>query len=266
MATSYNGWYAAPGWSVKGGQLEPLVIAGESFAPGVLAGDVHDVFEYVLNRVHREVEPVYAPGWHTQDDWGYSFRPNTNNPSELSCHASATAADYNATRHPNGRSGTWTAAQKAQILRILADVDNAIRVLWGYDEMHFEVCVTPSSGRLQAVAKRLRGNCPTGDVVRDTQLAVNLSGASVDGAWGDETDNRVNLIRFAINRHWPLGVRDTQLCVGTEPDGVWGDASQEALAQTVRKLQTAWGATSDGLWGPGTEKAYQAARNKYYKK
>ena len=34
--------------------------------------------------------------------WGYEFRANVNNPSQLSCHASGTAIDYNANRHPNG--------------------------------------------------------------------------------------------------------------------------------------------------------------------
>lgn len=155
VATSYNGWTAGEGWSVKGGQLEALVVAGEPFSPGVRAGDVHDVLEYVANQLHKRVEPVVRSDWHQADDWGYSYRANTNNPSQLSCHASGTAIDYNATRHPNGKGGTWTASQRAEIERILAEVNNVVRCLYGYDEMHFEIKGTVA--QVAAAAAKIRG-------------------------------------------------------------------------------------------------------------
>ena len=46
----------------------------------------------------------YRPG----DDWGWAFRANVNEPDEWSCHASATAIDYNSTQHPNRIKYTWT--------------------------------------------------------------------------------------------------------------------------------------------------------------
>lgn len=155
MAQSYNGWPAAPGWSVKGGQLAPLIVAGEPFSPGVRAGDVHTVLQYVAQQLHNRVEPVVRNDWHQADDWGYSYRANLNNPSQLSCHASGTAIDYNATRHPNGKGGTWTAAQKREIQKILAEVSNVVRCLFGYDEMHFEICA--SMAEVARVAQKLRG-------------------------------------------------------------------------------------------------------------
>jgi len=160
MPTSYNGWSAGEGWSVAGGQLEKLIVAGEPFAPGVRAGDVHDVLEYVANQIHLRVQPVTFG--HSADDWGYSYRANVNNPSQLSCHASATAIDYNAVSHPNGKSGTWTPAQKAEILKILAEVNNVVVCLWGYDEMHFEIRGTAAAVATAATRVRAAGGSASG--------------------------------------------------------------------------------------------------------
>jgi hypothetical protein len=158
MATSYNGWLASPNPADFGG-LERLVVAGESFAPGVRAGDVHDVFQYVAEQMHARVEQVVRPDWNQADDWGYNYRPNVNNPSTLSCHASGTAIDYNATRHPNGKRGTYNGTQMATIHRILDEVGGVVR--WGgdfsgtADEMHFEICADAAT--VARIAARLRG-------------------------------------------------------------------------------------------------------------
>jgi murein L,D-transpeptidase YcbB/YkuD len=157
MATSYNGWPASPNPADFGG-LEKLIVAGESFAPGVRAGDVHAVFQYVAEQLHARVEPVVRADWHQADDWGYSYRANVNNPSTLSCHASGTAIDYNSTRHPNGKRGTYSAEQVVTIHRILAEVNDVVR--WGGsftgtpDEMHFEI--NGNAAAVKAVADRLR--------------------------------------------------------------------------------------------------------------
>lgn len=152
MERSYNGWTASPRPADIG--IVPLVVAGESFSPGVRGGDVADVLRYVAEQLNARVEPVYKPGWHEADDWGYSYRPNTNNPSQLSCHASGTAIDYNATRHPNGRGGTWTPAQRAEINKILAEVNGCVVNLVGYDEMHFEI--SGNAAAVAAAAARVR--------------------------------------------------------------------------------------------------------------
>jgi len=159
VETSYNGWTASPNPADFGG-ITPLVVAGESFAPGVRSGDVHVVFQHLAEQLNARVEPVYAPGWHEADDWGYAYRANRN-ANNLSCHASATAIDYNATRHPNGvaTAQTWTSAQIATIHQILAELDHLVR--WGgdftgtVDSMHFEVIGTP--GQIAALAARLIG-------------------------------------------------------------------------------------------------------------
>lgn len=155
---SYNGWPAGPGWSIANGKLQALNVAGETFAPGVVAGDGRVVFQYVAEQMHQRVEPIIKAGWNTADDWGYSYRPNKNNPRQLSCHAGGTAFDYNATRHPNGVRGTWTAAQKAEMAEIIAEVDHV--VVWGenftgtIDGMHVELF--GNAAAVKRVADRIR--------------------------------------------------------------------------------------------------------------
>lgn len=153
---AYNGWLASPNPADFGG-LQPLVVAGESFSPGVRAGDVHEVLSYVAEQVNARVEPVYKPGWHEADDWGYNYRQNRN-ANNLSCHAAGCAIDYNATLHPNGRRGTFTPGQVATIRAILREVDSVVE--WGgnfsgtADEMHFEIA--GSQVEVGVVADRLR--------------------------------------------------------------------------------------------------------------
>lgn len=160
METSYNGWPASERPADLG--IVPLVVAGESFAPGVRRGDVHTVLGYVAAQMHARVEPIVRSDWHAADDWGWNYRTNRN-ANNLSCHASGTAIDYNATRHPNGKSGTFTLAQVREIRRILSEVGGVVR--WGgdfsgtKDEMHFEISKPATD--VAKVATRLRTPAPT---------------------------------------------------------------------------------------------------------
>lgn len=158
MATSDNGWPAS-----KSLPLRPLVVAGESFAPGILDDDdVYAVLHYVAEQMHLRVEPIVREDWHQADDWGANYRPNANDPNSLSRHSAAIAIDYNATRHPNGvpTRETFTPAQIREIRKILAEVDNTVR--WGGDyrgtpdAMHFEINVDyKDRAILRRVANRL---------------------------------------------------------------------------------------------------------------
>lgn len=151
MATSYNGWTASTSPSAIGiVRFEP--IPGHDFPAGVKGGDVHYIFTYLVRQLDARVEPIeeYAPG----DEWGYNYRPNTNNPSQLSCHASGTAIDYNATQHPNRIANTWTTAQKNEIHEILQECSGVVKWLEGWDEMHFEINGT--AAQVKAAADKLR--------------------------------------------------------------------------------------------------------------
>jgi len=232
MPNSYNGWSAAPGWTVKGGQLTPLVVRGEPFSPGVRSGDVHTVLQYVAVQLDARVERVDFG--HSADDWGYNYRANTNNPSQLSCHASGTAFDYNATQHPNGKGGTWAASEAAEIRRILAEVDNVVKCLWGYDEMHFEIA--GNAAAVARVAAKLRGAVspsrpPVSGIqyedfrkdVKDGSRVVKL------GSAGDDV---------AMVQRWH----------GLEADGYFGSATEAA----VKATQARNGLEADGIVGPRT--------------
>jgi hypothetical protein len=120
-------------------------------------GDVATILTEVARRWHAEVEPLDLPGEH--DEWGWAFRPVRGKSSGYSNHASATAIDLNATRHPRGVpvSDTLTSAQVSRIRAILASMYDkdygASIVRWGGDyktsppdAMHFEIAngVTPA--------------------------------------------------------------------------------------------------------------------------
>lgn len=147
LLRSYNGWTASKDPKDFGG-IQALVVAGESFSPGVRKGNVHTAFSWLANQLHTRVEPIFKAGWHEADEWGWNFRLNRND-SNLSCHSSATAIDYNATRHPNGKSSTFSPSQVREIRAILAEAPGIFR--WGgdfggtKDEMHWEIICTPDT-------------------------------------------------------------------------------------------------------------------------
>lgn len=93
------------------------------------------------------------------DEWGHAVRMVRGQSSGYSNHASGTACDLNATRHPLGvpTRATWTDHQINQIHRRLNMYDGCIR--WGGDyqnrpdAMHWEI--NKSLGECEKVARRL---------------------------------------------------------------------------------------------------------------
>lgn len=76
-----------------------------------------------------------------------------------------------------------------------------------------------------------------------------------DNVAGPDTRARCYAVAAASNwggKNFPFGVPFTQVVVGTEPDGIWGDASEEAHDATVEAIQAAVGAEVDGIYGPDT--------------
>jgi D-alanyl-D-alanine carboxypeptidase len=196
MATSYNGWEASPDREAINVQPfgDPY---GVPFPGGVRGGDVATVLGYVATQLHRRVEACVS-GW----DWGYEYRENVNNPGSLSCHASATAIDYNAPNHPNGSGGTFSDDQVGQIRLILAEVQGAVQ--WGgdydgtLDEMHFEIIVDAST--LAAIAAQLPSSgSGTGDWF-DMATEDDLRRIV-----GEEIDARLATIGVAV---WTTGINE----------------------------------------------------------
>lgn len=236
MEYAYNGWLASPNPADFGG-LEPIVVAGESFAPGVRAGDVATVLRYVAEQMNARVEPVVKPEWHQADDWGFSYRKNRN-ANNLSCHSAGCAIDYNATLHVNGKRGTFTPDQVATIREILRELDGVVE--WGGnfkgtpDEMHWEISGTEEE--VARVAARLRGApapapSPFREIPIGASTGLNTRGEQV-------RKDQADLV-------------DTGFEVAGGVDGYAGPATIE----TIERFQTAAGLVVDGIMGPRTRDA-----------
>lgn len=269
-ANSGNGW---PGIKSSGDSRldRGFKAAGVAFPGGVRRGEVSTILGYVAATFHRNVEPL-RPGW----CWGWNYRPIRGG-SSLSNHASATAIDINAPRHPIGKSGTFSSAQVRQIRVILATCEGTVR--WGGDysnrpdEMHFEINRRPGDPAIARVVKKLGGGSnpppapspwPTLKLgskgFRVTSLQHLLKGRghkiSADGIFGKKTE---------------AAVKSFQRSKGLKQDGLAGPKTWGAVVVTVsrknrsnteavRGAQTALKARGykiavDGRFGPGTQNA-----------
>ncbi|HEV7651324.1 MAG TPA: M15 family metallopeptidase [Actinophytocola sp.] len=151
MAFSQNGWPVNPPRRLR------LVAGTRDVRVTVADGPPGDVLMHVLAQVHARVESLELDGARGElDDWGWANRPIRGG-TATSNHASGTAVDGNATRHPLGVKNTFNPKQVAEIHRILAEVDHVVR--WGgdytgrVDEMHFEIVDDPDD--VARVAARL---------------------------------------------------------------------------------------------------------------
>jgi hypothetical protein len=157
---------SANGWPVLKEPPSPVLIPGADIRLRVRGGDVATVLLEVARRFHVEVEsldmPVQEePGY---DDWGWAYRPIRGQDVGFSNHASGTAIDLNAVRHPRGVKGTFTRRDRARMRRILAATLDSVTgrevVRWGedyagtVDGMHLELNASPAA--VARVADRIR--------------------------------------------------------------------------------------------------------------
>jgi hypothetical protein len=191
MATSQNGWQAITSGT------DPRLAPFPWVTGRVLAGPVFTVLEHVARRFSAEVESIDVPS-----SWGWAYRTISGS-ADVSNHASGTAIDLNAPRHPLGASGTFNAAQVAAIRRILASVSPAVR--WGgdysgrKDEMHFEI--TTDAATVAAVAARLAGGQPpvTDPVQEDDMIYLRITnGTRAGDVWevGELTADKLSAQQF----------------------------------------------------------------------
>lgn len=194
MANSQNGWAVMDTASSPPG-LNKSPFPGTNIVPvpGVRNGDVATVLHYVGSQFDKRVEKLVNPGC-----WGYAYRPIRGQTSGFSNHASATAIDLNAPKHPLGKANTFTPAQIKVIRQILSECEGVVR--WGGvyarpDDMHFEI--NAGAVAVKRVADKLRGgNMADIDTLRivaseiegfglnDTHAGKN--DALLKGAWGDK--------------------------------------------------------------------------------
>jgi hypothetical protein len=141
MASSQNGWPASD---------EPRTIGVEAYVvPGtqIKIGCSKKVAPLLINfcaEFNMEVEKLEGKVY---DDWGYAYRAirGQEDAGNLSNHASGTAVDLNATKHPLGKRNTFTDEQEVKIRALAAKYG----LRWGgdyknrADEMHFEINLSP---------------------------------------------------------------------------------------------------------------------------
>lgn len=174
LVTSQNGWSVLAEHSPM---LHKWIIPGTNRHLVMRAGSAGFLLAHMALWFHEKVERLDLGVW---DDWGYAYRPIRGD-EEWSNHASGTACDLNATRHPLAvpTAQTFTEAQTKAIHRRLRLYRGAI--LWGGDyvnrpdAMHFEIVRTLAF--TEAQASRLL-NTPRGRRIihaNPVQRAVILS-------------------------------------------------------------------------------------------
>ena len=157
---SQNGWVV-----LNAGQTRQWVIPDTGRWLRLAQGPAGFVLAHLALWFHMRIEPLDPAPW---DDWGWAVRPIRGSSSVMSNHASGTAMDLNATKHPLGVRNSFTLDQAREIrARLAGRYDGCIR--WGgdyetrADEMHFEVNVGPA--RILALADAL-DDSPGGRRVR----------------------------------------------------------------------------------------------------
>lgn len=170
-----------------------VLIPGTSTRLSMRRGNVATVLAYVASEFDRLVEDIDTPssrGYEKDDlirggsepsrifdDWGFAFRPVRGSTSTLSNHASGSAIDLNATQHPRGVRGTFTAGQVVAIREILRFCEGTVR--WGGDyrqappdEMHFEINANALAVARVARKIRARAAAKEDDVTKDDIKAI----------------------------------------------------------------------------------------------
>ena len=282
MPNTYTGWPVIPSGDARLTVIEPA--PGRRFT--VLAGPVATVLDWLIRRFHAEVEPIDQG---ILDDYGYNYRKVRGSDS-WSNHASGTAVDLNATKHPfkTRADQNFSPAQIAAVRQILADAtingQQVVRWLDANDPMHFEINYISRGGTPENVAKlaaRLAGQStevspapeppavqprtprpidwtnPDDGLVRITQEIV---GAKVDGIRGPKT----KALTLAHQRKLGLagadslfGPKHAEAYLLSVPNLYRSKPDREMPAAAVKLVQWIGGTGADGSFGEGTERAVQ---------
>jgi hypothetical protein len=136
--TSPNGWPASEDRQYIG--IQSFVIFGTK-TKIACAKAVAPLLINFCKEFHELVEPINEG---QLDDWGYAFRMTRSSDRVLSNHASGTAIDLNAIKHPLGKSNTFNKDQRNTINLLITKYG----LNWGgnykkrKDDMHFEIALS----------------------------------------------------------------------------------------------------------------------------
>lgn len=142
---SQNGWVASSDPNVIG--IKQFAVAGTDIKLRC-ASACGAILSAFAAEFHATIEPIDAGAL---DDWGYAYRPVRGQTTGLSNHASGTAIDLNAAKHPLGKQHTFTGHQEI----LLQALVKKYGLRWGgnykdrIDEMHFEIIETPEQVKLR---------------------------------------------------------------------------------------------------------------------
>lgn len=155
-------------------KIGTYLVPGTSTRISVRKGNVATVLLYVASEFDKHVEDIDTPSSRgyvadhlltdgsapsrVLDDWSFAVRNIRGSSTTLSNHASGSAIDLNATQHPLGTRGNYTAGQLREIRKILAFCDNVVRAGVFYtarpDPMHFEI--NANAVRVALAARKIR--------------------------------------------------------------------------------------------------------------
>lgn len=213
MATSQNGYPASADRTAIG--VKTFAVPGRPDILLPVRADVAPLF-LEMARWWNTWEPLMNPGC-----WGYAYRTIRGQTTGLSNHASGTAIDLNAPRHPLGSVGTLgvhkdAIIEKARSLGLRSGAEYSGRK----DEMHIELNV-PLDQALALVAK-----------------------LQAPPAAGTPTSGRPTIQRGSTGADVAL----VQRWLGLTADGIFGPATEAK----VKAYQGMRGLVADGIVGPKT--------------
>lgn len=279
MVASQNGWVANDSSKVSRQQVPGtnVYLTVRSDAPGQLLLGVAALFDKMVEDI--DVSQAYG----TPDDWGFAVRPIRGG-VELSNHASGTAIDLNATRHPLGTDPTrnYSPLQIAAIHQIIGWTGGVVR--WGgdyigrKDGMHFEIndgmdmvqcerALATINAKVAEVLNRPTpqplptpapqpqpGPAPSEQVKKD-QFDLTDTGfptGGIDGVWGPKSVAACKAFQFAAH----IAVDgicgpNTRTALHKVPSWHGGEDGGHSALEWQRKLKEhGWHIETDGIWGP----------------
>lgn len=213
MTTSQNGYEAG-----NSSLIAKYTIPGTAVTINLRKGDVSVVLLHWAAWWAKNIEPLTQA-----DTGGYNYRPIAGSKT-ISNHGSGTAEDLRWNKHPRGKRGTVTAAQRAAIHEQLKYYDGALR--WGgdyvsapIDEMHTEINKAPAA--VKAVADKIRNDS------KPARQPVNMT-LTVVIPQLREGDDDSKLAGYNL-------IARIQKIVGVEADGAWGPKTTAGIAKWMNE-------------------------------